>query len=70
LIAYLTVLWGRYVCFSMPLMVIVPFRSRVLKTSFALGGTPSVFGTLFNVRKLSDGIVHDKHQIINGVNVI
>jgi len=71
LIAYLTVLWGRYVCFSMSLMVIMPFRSRVLNTSLALGGILSQFsGTLFIVCKLSDSVVHDKHQIINGVNII
>jgi len=70
LIAYLTVLWGRYVS-SMSLMVIMPFRSRVLNTSLALGGILSQFsGTLFIVCKLSDSVVHDKHQIINGVNVM
>jgi hypothetical protein len=55
----------------MSLIVIVPFRSRALKTSLALGGVVSQFsGMLFIVSKLSDSVVHDKHQIINGVNVI
>ena len=52
LTAYLTVLYGKYVSFSISLKVIVPLFSSVLKTNFTLGGyslSRSVKGSLFEI---------------------